>query len=396
MSFRRQLPVWSPVTMTAVTRALAAELGGGGDEPGAPNRSLASLLRAEYAADDVQLYGSGTQALQVAIAALLERHDKGAHVALPAFGCYDLASAAVWSAAPIALYDVNPMTLTPDLASLERVIAAGARVIVIAPLYGIPIPWEPIAEIARAARADLIEDAAQGHGASWRERLLGSIGSVSILSFGRGKGWTGGGGGALLTRGTTIALPSLPPKASGGIRTAVSLAAQLALGRPTLYGAAFALPGLHLGETIYHSPRAPLALGRGAAAAVLATHALARKEAESRRINARILLDRVDLLGTFATPTIDPEGVPGYLRLPVRFATPPDEVARTLERAGAARSYPTPLDALPVIRDRLAGAERRWPGAESLAQDLWTLPTHSGIGDRDIAALSEGTRWLVR
>ena len=55
-----------------------------------------------------------------------------------------------------------------------------------------------IAEIAERHGLAVVEDAAQGLGATWRGRPLGSFGDVSVLSFGRGKGWTGGVGGALL------------------------------------------------------------------------------------------------------------------------------------------------------------------------------------------------------
>src|SRR5439155_883687 len=110
-------------------------------------------------------------------------------VALPAYACYDVATAAVAVNARIALYDVHPATLAPDLASLTATLAEGARIVVVAPLYGMPVDWDAIEQCVAAFGALAIEDAAQGHGASWRGRPLGSLGRLSVLSFSRGKGW---------------------------------------------------------------------------------------------------------------------------------------------------------------------------------------------------------------
>ena len=44
-----------------------------------------------------------------------------------------------------------------------------------------------------------------------------------------------------------------------------------------------------------------------------------------------------------------------------------------------ATSYPTTLAEVPQLRPLLAGLETRWPGAEALARELVTLPTHSRV-----------------
>ena len=67
--------------------------------------------------------------------------------------------------------------------------------VVVAYLYGIPFDTAPVRAAAGAVGAWLIEDAAQGAGASFRGRALGAFGDLSMLSFGRGKGVTAGRGG---------------------------------------------------------------------------------------------------------------------------------------------------------------------------------------------------------
>src|SRR5437899_1804453 len=82
-------------------------------------------------------------------------------VALPAYTCYDVATAAVAVDARIALYDVDPATLAPDMASLTATLAEGARIVVVAPLYGVPVDWDAIEQCVRTFGAVAVEDAAQ-------------------------------------------------------------------------------------------------------------------------------------------------------------------------------------------------------------------------------------------
>jgi hypothetical protein len=47
---------------------------------------------------------------------------------------------------------------------------------------------------------------------------------------------------------------------------------------------------------------------------------------------------------------------------------------------GAWRSYPIPLPALPQLH-RATRPASEFPGALALAERLWTLPTHSMVGE---------------
>src|SRR5207244_6487942 len=137
--------------------------------------------------------------------------------------------------------------------------AEGARVIVVAPLFGVPIDWDAIEQCLRGFGALAIEDAAQGHGALWRGAPVGSAGALSVLSFGRGKGWTGGRGGALLMRRFPLdghLATARSPGLSHELAALGSATAQSLLGRPALYRLPAAIPFLHLGETRYRAPRA--------------------------------------------------------------------------------------------------------------------------------------------
>ena len=258
----------------------------------------------------------------------------------------------------------------------------GAQAVVLTPLYGIPVDWEAVDREATRYGAALIEDAAQGHGASYRGRRLGSLGSLSILSFGRGKGWTGGAGGALLDRSTESAEPPGDLMPSGVRRefgTFFRAFAQHTLGRPGVYGILAGLPWLGLGETKYREPSAPSEIGRTAAGLVRACQALADREAAARRLHGveyRAAIDGEPGLVPIRAPA---GSVPGYLRFPVLVPAGLGGFCDPMQalRLGIAPSYPSTLAALPAVRERLVKTGGPWRGAEELARCLVTLPTHS-------------------
>ena len=395
MTIRRQLPVYSPLSAGSI---LAATLPGG---PADPRAELAALLARRFDAHDVSLYGSGTQALTAALTAALHQVGNDRAVALPGYTCYDVATAAVGADARVLLYDIDPDTLAPDWDSLERALEAGAGVAVLAPLYGIPFDWAPALALAQRFGTVLIEDAAQAAGATWEGRPVGTFGDVTTLSFGRGKGWTGGGGGAALWRGSdgdshgdSHAEPAHRPAAAAPVagRSPVVLALtpglQWMLGRPALYGIPRALPWLHLGETRYHDPRPLEPMTSFSASLVLRTRERARNEADARRSAGHRWAH--DLAGA-GVRFPDTAADAGYLRFPFRISRP--EARRRVLRDGAPfgvePGYPTTLAPLPALRARLGSSPRLagLPGAETLARDTVTLPTHSRLTARDRAAL---------
>lgn len=377
---RRQPPVYSPITSGALWNAARA-LGAGNE----PIQTVGAQLRADFRADTTVLFGSGTQALQVALEIAAKRVESPV-VALPAFTCFDVASAAVGAGARIALYDIDPITLGPDVESLRSALKAGARVVVVAPLYGLPVDWEALEDVFRTYGAIGVEDAAQGHGASWREKPLGSLGTISVLSFGRGKGWTGGAGGALLLRGLEV-----PPRdelaAGNALPLLAKLGAQWLFGRPALFAVPSVIPWLHLGESIYRDPVPPRAITALACASLIALRVVAEDEASvRRRVGGSIMAalgSRKDLV---ITPLADSR--PGFLRLPVRLNQGMAGFERPAEaaRLGIAPSYPRPLGALAPVQSRLYAASS-CPGAEELSRSLFTIPTHSLLTDTDRAEL---------
>ena len=249
---------------------------------------LEQWLARRYEVDAALLLDSGTSALRLAIESLATATAPAVRVALPAYACYDLATAAVGAGAEVSFYDIDPTTLGPDWSSLGAALAGGATAVVLVHQYGIPVDLDRARALCDAHAAVVIEDAAQGAGAWWRHRRLGAWGDLGILSFGRGKGMTAGGGGALLAagrRGMELLDACRVRVAQGGSGGGswVRLTAQALLSHPIVYGIPARMPWLGLGETPYHEPWPPRAIDAAEAGVIQSAADLADREAAARR-----------------------------------------------------------------------------------------------------------------
>ena len=272
--------------------------------------------------------------------------------------------------------------------------------IVVAHLYGIPVDMNAMTRIADQNSVPLIEDAAQGYGGAFDGATLGSFGSFAILSFGRGKGMTGGGGGALLSHdglGSEIVKRSAAAidPASRGIRELFAASVQWALARPPIYGLPTSIPFLNLGKTVYREPHRATAISNPACNVLAANWSSFEAEALTRREVGLRLTDTLATCDEVKSIAVPPRGQAGYLRFPVlvsektkrRFDTP---VAR---RLGVMPGYPQSLADLPGFSDRCINHEEHFPGARCLTERLFTLPTHGKLTPADFRWL-EG--WLHR
>ncbi len=398
--WRHQPPVYSPLSTPALLVGLRAAARNG---PSSRDEArLVALLSKRYSPQDVLLTDSGTTALTAALIGVLgDRRGRrgGAAVAIPAFSCYDLATAADGADVPVILYDTDPHTLGPDLASLQAALRRGAGAIVIVHLYGCPVDVAEVNRLAAETGTIVIEDAAQAAGATLNDRPVGTHGSLAVFSFGRGKGLTGGGGGALLAH--DAAGERALERARGLLREPrrgwpelLAITAQLLLERPSLYAIPAALPFLRIGQTIYREPRPLRAPTHGSCPVVAATWTLAERELELRRRNAERLLVALQRQPGFETVRTPDRACPGYLRLPV-LASPPvrrsaaDTAAR---RLGVMPGYPNALCDLDRFAPRCLNRDAAFPGGRLLAARLCTLPTHGRLDARDLVRLEEWIR----
>jgi len=130
---------------------------------------------------------SGTDALLMVLMA--KQVGPGDAVLCPSFTfCATGEVVALTGATPVFV-DVNEATFNMDAASLKRGIATarrlGLRPVAVIPvdLFGQSADHDAIGTIAKAEGLFVLDDAAQGFGASYKDRRLGTFGLVTATSF---------------------------------------------------------------------------------------------------------------------------------------------------------------------------------------------------------------------
>ena len=102
--------------------------------------------------------------------------------------------------------DIYPDTCNIDVSRIEENITERTKAIVPVHLYGQPADMDPMIEIARKHNIAIIEDACQAHGALYKNRKAGSMGTAGCFSFYPGKNLGAfGEAGAVVTRDEEIA-----------------------------------------------------------------------------------------------------------------------------------------------------------------------------------------------
>ncbi|HVX75785.1 MAG TPA: DegT/DnrJ/EryC1/StrS family aminotransferase [Bradyrhizobium sp.] len=148
---------------------------------------LEAELAAFCGAKHVVSCASGTDALVMALMA--KGIGRGDAVLCPSFTfCATGESVALVGATPVFV-DVNETTFNMDVASLERGIATAKKhglkpkAVIPVDLFGQSADHDAIGRFAAAEGLFVLDDAAQGFGASYKGRRLGTFGLVTATSF---------------------------------------------------------------------------------------------------------------------------------------------------------------------------------------------------------------------
>jgi dTDP-4-amino-4,6-dideoxygalactose transaminase len=148
--------------------------------------------------------GSGTAAL--ALTLLAAGIGPGDEVVVPAHTFIATGLAVVHAGATPVLCDVEADTGLIDAASAEACLTERTAAVVAVHLYGQPCDMDALAALCERHGLFLLEDAAQAHGATYRDRPAGSLGSAAAFSFYPGKNLGAlGDGGAVCTDDATLA-----------------------------------------------------------------------------------------------------------------------------------------------------------------------------------------------
>ena len=146
----------------------------------------------------------GTDALHLALLAL--GIGPGDEVIVPTHTYIASALAISNTGARPVLVDCDPEFYTIDANAVERALTSRTKAIMPVHLYGHPADMDPLLQIAKDRRLSVVEDTAQGHGATYKGRLCGTMGDIGCFSFYPGKNLGAyGDGGAVVTRDAALA-----------------------------------------------------------------------------------------------------------------------------------------------------------------------------------------------
>jgi dTDP-4-amino-4,6-dideoxygalactose transaminase len=147
---------------------------------------------------------SCTAALEMA--ALLLDIQPGDEVIMPSYTFVSTANAFVLRGGVPIFVDIREDTLNLDERLIEAAITPRTRAVVPVHYAGVACEMDTIMAIARRHDLKVVEDAAQGVMASYKERALGSIGDLGAFSFHETKNVISGEGGALLVNDPELVL----------------------------------------------------------------------------------------------------------------------------------------------------------------------------------------------
>ena len=148
--------------------------------------------------------GNGTDAIEIALEAL--ELPQNAEVIVPANTFIASSEAVTRSGLRVVFCDCDSDDYTISLSSVRSKITPTTAAILVVHLYGQPCNMDPVLELAAEYDLKVIEDCAQAHGADYKGRRVGTIGTVGTFSFYPGKNLGGyGDAGAIVTNDANLA-----------------------------------------------------------------------------------------------------------------------------------------------------------------------------------------------
>jgi dTDP-4-amino-4,6-dideoxygalactose transaminase len=154
---------------------------------------LASYVKSRYAV----AVNSGTAALQAALYALDIK--QGDEVLIPSFTFVATANSVLSLGAKPVFVDIRPENYTMDPVDLKKKITKKSKAIMPVHLYGNFSYMDEISEIADKNNLEVIEDACQSLGTTYKKKQSGRFSKMGCFSMYAAKVMTSGEGGAIVT-----------------------------------------------------------------------------------------------------------------------------------------------------------------------------------------------------
>ena len=190
----RQNKLLKKKLLRAVERVIDSQSYILGPDVDAFEQEFASYCATRYAVG----VASGTDALFLTLKAL--GIGPGDEVIAPAFTFISTVLAIVYTGAKPVLVDVDPRTYTIDVPHIKTHITSRTKAILPVHLYGLPADMDAIVALAKKYDLLVVEDACQAHGARYKGKPVGSLGTAGCFSFYPSKNLGAyGDGGAVTT-----------------------------------------------------------------------------------------------------------------------------------------------------------------------------------------------------
>jgi hypothetical protein len=346
----------------------------------------------------ITLYRSGTAALAQAMASCAAQSSVSApEVVIPAYGCPDLVAASVHASVFPRLVDIAPARWSYDQDALATSVSRNTVAIVAVNLLGLGDDSAQLIGLCKDRHIPLIQDSAQ----HLPRDTIDWPGEYVVLSFGRGKPLNLLHGGALVeSPGNTDAPSVRPAHYTGKDRLLASRAAAVAfnvLTRPHVYGIFSSLPGTGLGEVVYKPLVNTALFPERAWERVGAAFELYRQKPSYRRDIWAPAAEEWSRLGIVALycpdSTLPAEPLRLALLAPDRAAR--DALVDGFNRSGlgASRFYGADLTAVAGVPE-VVKRQGPFPNASSLADRLFTLPTHDLVNADAVRTARELVRLI--
>ena len=142
------------------------------------------------------------------MAALLLDIQQGDEVIMPSFTFVSTANAFLLRGAKIIFCDSQKQNPNLDINHVESLITSKTKAVVPVHYAGIACQMDELISLAKKHNFKIIEDAAQGIGATYKDKPLGTIGDIGCLSFHDTKNISCGEGGAIFINDDSLVLPA--------------------------------------------------------------------------------------------------------------------------------------------------------------------------------------------
>jgi perosamine synthetase len=303
---------------------------------------------------------SGTFALQFALQALgITCKDK---VVTTPFSFIATANSIYCAGATPVFADVDPKTCNVDPARVKQELTNEVTALLPVHLYGYPADLDSVAELAEDGKRPIVEDCCQAHGAKYRGKRVGSLGSVGCFSFYSAKNMTvGGDGGMAVTNNEEVANRIAKMRDCGRI-------------------------------SHYEHDMIGLTARLNTANAAVGRVQLRRLEDwnDKRRAAARQYNKLLsDLAEVELPPSENAEIAPVYHLYAIKLKQR-DKLKAYLEDKGiqCGIHYPIPIHLQPIYRQLFGYKEGDYPNSERVCREVLSLPMYPNLEPQEIEQVS--------